>query len=253
MEQNNNNKPQATQADVINRDQLYARLKEISSGFGDDSTQEDADAYNQLEKQLRELEDSRDWYCQTFERDGKVGVTDCTGTEVLIPAIYDSVPMVWHNDHRWVIPVEQNGRYGFAQLDGKGTLAVPCQFCTFKLVDFGYYFMVKLEEDGKWGVVNLSGVQALPCCADEVFQCIDGNYAYRIGEKWGLAMYDGSLIIDAIYDDVDLEDIGKPYTFVKDGVKGYVYQNGKFISEADYDALTDEEWDALYVLHGLEP
>lgn len=249
MEMNNNNKPQATKADVMNRQQLIKRI--VVASWEKDLSQEFAEAYKQVADQLNELEESRNWYCQTFEHNGKVGLTDCSGTEVLIPAIYDSIPFLWHNDRRWLTPVELNGRFGFAEPDGKGTLTVPCQFCKVKLIENGFFFLVKLEEDGKWGVINRIGNLVLPCCADEVQLCNDCNIAYRVGDKWGWTRHNGSLLIEALYDDVNLEDLGKPYTFVKDGVKGYVTQDGKFISEADYDALPDEEQDAHNIICGI--
>lgn len=239
MEKEFDNKPQATQADVINRKQLIDRLDEISSGFDDNSTQEDADAYNKTVAQLKALVDSRNWYCQTFEQDGKVGLTDCSGTEVLIPAIYDSVPLTWHNDQRCLTPVKLDGRYGFVLPDGKGTMVVPCKFCRVKFVPDGDFFLVKLENDGKWGLVNMRGAQVLPCCADEVLLNVDGNVTYRVEDKWGVALLDGSLRIDALYDKVELDDVDKPYCFYKDGVKGFVTQDAQFISEADYNALSE--------------
>ena len=54
------------------------------------------------------------------------------------------------------------------------------------------------------------------------------------------------IYISPEYDDIIDNGIGDDFTFIKDGIIGRVTMDKRFISDEEYDNLSDEEQDELY-------
>lgn len=92
-----------------------------------------------------------------------------------------------------------------------------------------------VEKDGKKGYVHPDGRVAVPCIADEVYMIFDGLAYFKSEGKYGFY----SLVLDKyfepIYDEADNEEWESPVSVVLNGERGYVTEEGKFISEEQFD------------------
>lgn len=97
---------------------------------------------------------------QNGENGTKYGLYDSQCNEV-VPCEYDWVTIEGETYVMGPIPVEKNGKFGFANHDGN--LIIPCIYDGFNFFR-GEYAFVKIGE--KWGMINRSGQLILPCIYD---------------------------------------------------------------------------------------
>ena len=91
--------------------------------------------------------------------------------------------------------VERNGKYGFINIDG--IEVVPCQYdCAW---DFSGG-LAPVELNDKRGFVNTDGVEVIPCQYDDAWFFSDGMAPIELDGKWGFINTDGTEVIPHLYD-----------------------------------------------------
>lgn len=75
----------------------------------------------------------------------------------------------------------------------------------------------------------------------------NSSFLVGAGGKVGIVVcYDqGPIYIKPEYDEISLAGPGEDYEFTKDGIKGSVTMDGRFISDKEYKGLSDEDKDEL--------
>jgi len=91
-----------------------------------------------------------------------------------------------------------------------------------------------VEKDGKKGYIKPDGRVAVPCIADEVFMIFDGLAYFKSDGKFGFYCIYTDKYYEPIYDEADNEDDESPVSVVLNGERGYVTEDGKFITEEQF-------------------
>ena len=137
------------------------------------------------------------------------------------------------------IIVINDGKYGLALTDGKGSLLLPCEHDDIRLDETRAFFHV--TDGGKTMLVSPNGKQLTPQTLDKVYEANSNIVVVQSGDKYGLLDLNAVLFVDSIYDDIQVEY--EDYAVVlKDGVQGYLSSNdGHFIPKDPYDNSDDVE------------
>ena len=97
-----------------------------------------------------------------------------------------------------VIAVNTDSRIGY-YIDCQGTYLFNKQF-DYVSSFAGKYARVK--ENGKWGVINSSGVMVVPCIYDGVRRLSNGYTIVENNDKHGFLDYKGEIVTPLMFDDV---------------------------------------------------
>ena len=159
-------------------------------------------------------------YCKVYADDDSCGLIDRDG-RVILPCVYEDVS--YPSGGR--IPFRQNGRIGYADLEGRvvispiyigatefneGTACVKMVIdsltdaCTF-IDTMGHPLFPPIFQNGRpfhdgyaavlrydrWGVINLDGVEVVPCMY-EYITVPDQGYFFA-GDEFGMALFDYSM------------------------------------------------------------
>lgn len=128
---------------------------------------------------------------------GKWGYFSYKG-ELSIPYKYDSASYAsWAQIYK----VCDNGKWGIVDVyNGNETIIIPCQY------DFVGDFNVgksKVNMGGKWGLIDATGKEIVPCKYDSIYDDFSAGlyYAVCIDGKWGiLGIESGDETVPCIYD-----------------------------------------------------
>ncbi len=130
---------------------------------------------------------------------------------LLIPAIYDKV--IWLDPMKAcdATAVCLDGKWGVAQLDGKGTLCVPTIYEDILPMWQDQY---KVQKDGKWGLIDSDQNVLIPIEMDNIqteqvlqddFYPVDHLFVFSKDGKKGLLNSEGVYIAPR-YDDITFSD-----------------------------------------------
>jgi len=175
-----------------------------------------------------------DWATEVIEKDGKYGLRNALGEELVPPAFENFKALgrleIKNGDR---VVAQYNGKWGVLIADGKGTWMVE--------PDYGYIGYpndyAQVEKDGKWGVLNLPKNEFLiPPHCDNIYQMdgfmfINGIGSYEKDGKTGLVRVDGAYT-EAIFEDVVL-DTEETIMVKFQGEWGYLDENSKFTIDDD--------------------
>ncbi len=99
------------------------------------------------------------------------------------------------------------GKWGFVDKSGKEV--VPCRYDE---VRYFLYGLAAVQLGGKWGFVDKSGKEVVPCRYDEVRDFLEGLAAVQLGGKWGFVDKSGKEVVPCQYDKVqDLRKVGEDF------------------------------------------
>lgn len=160
-------------------------------------------------------------------------------------------------------PVRRNGLWGI--LDSTGHLALPCRYEAITdnvnghffagtmqglamfdytmqpLTPFIYYFSsaesdnhFSVIRDGRYGILDGSGREVVPCQYDELGALLQGRVMVRLGNRYGIVDSLGNTILPVEYEGKTLS--GTKYTYYdnralveKDGKVGFVDLDGNLV------------------------
>lgn len=176
-------------------------------------------------------------FTHVYEEKGGYGVKDICG-EVLIPAMFDKIACVFSDEYRnWAVPVVKDGMMALVASDGKGTLLTPLEYDNIHFY-LGYYYLFK---DGKEGLACVDGNILVPAEMDEVYAPFNSLVAFAKDGKYGFTMMGTGVITEPIYDEHELDE-SDTLVVVKDGVRGYLDENGAFTLDRDESFFNANCW-----------
>lgn len=229
----------------------------------------------------RPLESRGNWSCERgiFEENGKKGFIDTTGKVIVSPE-FDEVYGFGENG---LAAVKAEGKWGFVDREGEmviepsyilaesfcdnglawvvtqngdqcfinsdGEIVIETGFNIFhsnyNVFSFDQYGFAEVELDGKWTVMNESGVMLTDPVFESVNVCDENNIVICLGGEYGVMDTQGAMTIAPVYDFLMYLGEGYYYYSVSEvGKCGIIDQNGDIIVEPIYDhiALFGEKW-----------
>lgn len=169
-----------------------------------------------------------------FEKDGKYGLIDFSGKEIL-PAEYNNIYSL--SGIPKSIIVEKDNLKGVVN-STLGRLVVECNYNDITSLtkgnsDDGYI----VHKDGKYGILGVNGKEILGCNYQEI-KNVTGDNMYVVKDDSGLKIIDNSLnvIKDSGFDGVD-EINGDLITISLNGKKGVINKEGVELISPQYEDL----------------
>lgn len=135
-----------------------------------------------------------------FELSGLIGSVDITGN-VMIPFKYEIIK-AFSNQYRYgpELPLQCkiNGKWGL--VNKTGVEVVQCQYDTIGC--YSNYF-ISVKNNSKWGWIEYgTWKDVIPCLYDEVGEISDGVFAVKLNNKWGYLNKDADAFTEFIFDSV---------------------------------------------------
>lgn len=204
------------------------------------------DLFEQYVDEYYELLESFDWLDVVFEENGKKGLKNIKG-EVVIPPIYD--------DYCILEPYYKKNLFGGAIIDGKAAL-VKRDGTGTPITDFEFHHIERIEDstlyacwkssDLKHFALMSDGQLLTPFELESYGEVCDGCLIVSSNGKNGIVAIDQGLIyISPSYDEIIDQGADDYFLFIKDGVKGFVTLDKRFIPEDEFKNIDDEEHDNL--------
>ena len=169
----------------------------------------------------------------------------------MVPAIYDDIiDIIYYDENPRPIVAVKDGKKGLVLRDGKGTPITDFEFHHISHIMHTYSsYVVSKEEDTDHCAIMVYNKVVTPYEIDQIYEPCDGAIAVEKDGKFGLLSYEmGMVYIKPEYDDVYDEGYGSDWIFIKDGVEGRVTTDGKFISNEEFETLSDEGQDELFFI-----
>lgn len=177
---------------------------------------------------INDFENEYDVFTKVFNIDTKKGVKDAAG-EVLIPAIYDDVICTFSDPFRkYAVAVEKDNKMALVTPDGKGTPLTGFDYDSIHFCEW-YYILVK---DSKKGLATTAGNIIIPAEMDTVYIPFNNLVTFEKNGKYGFSMLGSDIVTQAIYDDFEVNE-SETLEVVKDGITGYLDQEGNFTQDED--------------------
>jgi len=172
-----------------------------------------------------------------------------------------------------LIPFQQGNKWGLKNAEGKEI--VPAKYA--RILDFregaaavniggkmktekvaNTPFTYEKFEGGKWGFINSSGEEILPCKYEDAKNFSEGLAAVKIKNSYGFIDKTGSVVIQCIYGDATkfseglaavaenkistmVKTTGTLKTTIKDRKWGYIDKKGKLVIPFEYLVANDFE------------
>lgn len=209
---------------MMKANQLPKPSPEIYATFIENGANSDLDFLN-----------AYDWSTELVEKNGKYGLVNCIGEQLLNPNFEDFQMMSGHDMKIGDRVVAQlNDKWGVIQLDGgDGVWIVEPEY------DYIGYpnSITSFKKGNKWGVMNINTKEwILPLVCDKIygssgFMFVNGIGVYEIAGKSGLILENGEFT-EAIYDEIDLT--AEVYSKARIGDQwGYIAQDGQLVEDPD--------------------
>ena len=143
-----------------------------------------------------------------------------------------------------MLMMKQDGKWGVIDVTGK-VLAQP-QYDEGQYPQEGFAAVAK---SGKWGFVDKAGRVVAPLQYDEAGNFFEGMAGVKLNGKWGFIDKTGRMVIPAVYDDATAFSEGLVAVTVN-GKTGFIDKTGKMVIPAVYDAGDLKYEDAYYFENG---
>lgn len=199
-----------------------------------------------IPKEYADLTTSYNWLDEVFEENGKKGMKNVKG-EIVVPAIYDdfSLPEPYFLKS-YEVGAVKDGKMALVKRDGTGTPVTDFEYHDLFRIPFSAVYIVCKSEDLKHSALMVCGKVFTPYEIESVSEVSNGLAAVYANDKKGLLVIDPDLIyISPQYDDIYGDGAGEDITFVKDGKEGRVTFDKRFVSNEEYENMTEEEQDHL--------
>jgi hypothetical protein len=234
--------PRATREDAERLDWLNAEIERLKSA-NDESSKEQ---WLKLSAEYDNMIWKYDWRDEVFEENGKKGLKDVKG-DIVVPAIYDDFCMP-EKYFMKELPVgaQKDGKVALVKRDGKGTPCSPFDSHYVERIPFSAVYAEWKSDDLKHFALRIGSTAFTPHELEWYGQVRNGCVLLGANGKMGvLAIDQGLVYIAPEYDSVIEGGYGDDYTFVKDGKKGRVTLEKRFVSDEEFSKLSDEEQDEL--------
>lgn len=240
-----NDKEKRPKATSVQADRLDSLTAEIDRLAKDD--EKDIHGYLNLLQEREDLIHDYDWFDEVFEENGKKGLRNIRG-EVVVPAIYDGfcMPHPYHLP-MMLVGAKKGDKVALVKRDGKGTPTTDFEFHYVEPIPYTLFNIAFKSEDlHHFAIIVLNKVFTPYELVNYYIPCDEHIILKGDNDKYGIIGERSLVYISPEYDDIIDDGMGNDFIFIKDGVKGRVTMDKRFISDEDYDNLTDEEQDELY-------
>ena len=129
----------------------------------------------------------------------------------------------------YLVRVRRNGKYGY--VDKSGHEVIPCKY------DYAGNFREGLaifEKDDKWGYIDKKGREVIPCKYDRTFNFSEGLAIVEKDDKSGFIDKEGREVIPCMYDAAGSFSEGLAYV-EKDDKWGFIDKEGREVIPCKYD------------------
>ena len=179
---------------------------------------------------------------------GKKGVKNLEGS-IIVPANYDEIAYTYgrmvHKGYPYV--AIRDGKMGLVAPDGKGTELTDFVYDNISLFSSMPCGWLWYQKDGskQFGIMTIDGKEVMPCKLDSYGVGCQTIY-FDSGDRHGLLQAGIGVLLEPIYDDIEVEDPDSPIIFTLNGEKGYVRStDGKFFPQSLSETMSEDEWDEI--------
>ena len=177
---------------------------------------------------------------------GKKGVKSPDG-DIIVPANYDEIKYAYNYPQLAKISyvATRNGKMGLVSPDGSGNEVTPFLYDDIIFLFTAGCFVCRKEGSKKLGILWYNGNEIMPCNLDSC-DCSGQTIYFSRDNHQGLLQTEIGVLLEPIYDDIQIEDPEEPSIFTLNGVKGYVKSADKsFIPETMSKTMDEDDWHDL--------
>ena len=177
-------------------------------------------------------------------KEGKVGVADDKG-QILIPTEYNDIEKLGEQTSQGFIVQNEEGKYGI--VDISNNQVIEAKYDSVSTIHQGDYYVV--TESGKQKIIKKDGTEVLNGDYDEIVSILknpENGVIYKKQNKYGIMKLDGTITINPNYD--DLKE-AKTETFIasNNGKYGIIDLSNETKLEFKYQSLTYNEKADIYI------
>ncbi len=166
-------------------------------------------------------------------KDGKYGLINFNGTEILNP-VYDSISPL--KGVKNSIVTVKDGMYGL--VDNSGNVIIDNKYTEITSLTNKYEdgYIVK-DQNGNYGIINYNKKQVLECKYSEI-KHVSGSNLYVVKENGNLELMNenGEVLIGSGFDDITSIDSNN-VIFTRNNKYGIMSSSGEVLIEPNYDEL----------------
>ncbi|MBQ2574836.1 MAG: WG repeat-containing protein [Bacteroidales bacterium] len=178
---------------------------------------------------------------------GKKGVKTIEGS-IIVPANYDEIAYTYTRSIPKGYPYVaiRDGKMGLVAPDGNGTELTAFVYDRIDMFSAMPYGWLWYQKDGskQFGIMTIDGKEVMPCKLDSYGEDCQTIY-FTSGDRQGLLQTSLGLLLEPIYDDIEVEDPDSQIIFTLNGEKGYVKEDGTFVPQSLSETLSEDEWDYI--------
>lgn len=177
------------------------------------------------------------WYDKdvlTFEKDGKYGLIDFNGNQVLAPE-YDEISSL--KGILKTLIINKDGKYGVFNTSSK-TISVKPEYISIQAFGTTYNdgYIVE-DENKKFGLVGSDGRVVLANNYDEIMKVVSADkYVVKEGLKTKLIDKEGTSILESGFDEI-ISISGDNIVIKNAGKYGVITSEGEVVIDAAYDLV----------------
>ena len=139
-----------------------------------------------------------------------------------------------------MLKVQNNGKYGLIDLTGKELLA--CEYDEISVIP-SIEGVLKVQKDGKYGIVNSEGKITVPTQYTDITNLGDDSTAGYIVKndegKAGIVTSLGEVVLEPNYDDITKVHANDMYVVVQGGKQILVQKDGTEVLSTGYEEITE--------------
>lgn len=169
-----------------------------------------------------------------FEKDGKYGLIDFEGKEILKPE-YNNIYALPGVEKSLII--EKDGKKGLVNTS-MGEVIIPAEYESITNLSENYEsgYIVKTQEN-KFGIIGADKTKILDTKYDEIRK-VSGNNYYVVIENGKMMAVDksGNTVISTGFDSIESIDVDN-FTIIRNGKYGVIDAEGKDVISAEYENL----------------
>lgn len=129
--------------------------------------------------------------------------------------------------------VKKDGKSGFINHETGKYLIEPSFRTVLKIAPY----IMAVEQDHKWGIVNDNGQRILPIVYDTIYKIHPNRLMLKSNEKYALASFHGRKITKGFYDDIQVFKDGA-FRVKRKNKYGFINARGKIVIPLEYDTAT---------------
>lgn len=194
--------------------------------------------YSELCSEAEEVQ-SMNEFTHTVSENSKVGVINLFMNCYIVPPFFDKILCEVNCGYNYIVAI--GGKYGIVQSNNNGSLILPCIYDNIEPLN-RFEDIVKIELDGKYGVVCLYGGDFARITIEPIYDSIEetdsGFIILKKSGKYGV--YKSGYILPAEYERIFIPVVLGWVKVLKDSVWGYVDADKNFTTDINKAYLYSE-------------